>query len=145
MRTTSNNRHKLLSMATPFFILEYHARYIFFLHARHLLIDAWSLKLIRPITTSLCVSCIAMWKHFMSSLWMDVTDFIFRLFHISNLPSLVVLIALRLPCTPFANCAHLSTNYVNSSTDYEKTSVDCTNFSIDCGNKFIDCINTLDD
>jgi hypothetical protein len=48
-----------------------------FLLAHHLLINAWFLKLIRPITTSLGVSYTTTWKHFMSSLWMNVVNFIF--------------------------------------------------------------------
>ncbi len=34
-----------------------------FSFAYHLLINTWSLKLIWPITTSLCVPCITTWKH----------------------------------------------------------------------------------
>ncbi len=49
-----------------------------FLHACHLLINAWSSKLIWPINTSLCVLCTTMWKHFTSSLWMNVAYFIFN-------------------------------------------------------------------
>jgi len=56
MCTTSNNKHKLLSIITLFiFILEHLAHHIHFSFARHLLINAWSSKLIHPIITSLCV------------------------------------------------------------------------------------------
>jgi hypothetical protein len=33
-----------------------------FSYACHFLINAWSSKLIRPITISLCVFCISTWK-----------------------------------------------------------------------------------
>jgi hypothetical protein len=48
-----------------------------FSFAHHLLINTWSLKLIWPISTSLCDPCIATWKHLTSSLWMNITNFIF--------------------------------------------------------------------
>jgi hypothetical protein len=86
-----------------------------------------------------------MWKHLTSSLWMNATDFIFRLLHIHNLPTLVVLIPPHLPCTPFVDYAHFSANYVNSFIDYENTSVDCANNFDDCDNTFDDWANTLVD
>jgi hypothetical protein len=92
-----------------------------FLLAHHLLINAWFLKLIRPITTSLGVSYTTTWKHFMSSLWMNVINFIFQLFQIINLPLLTILTPPCLPCTPFTDCAHLFVDYVNSFNDYENT------------------------
>jgi hypothetical protein len=85
-------------------------------------------KINRPIITSLSISYIATWKHFMLSLWMDIKDIIFRLLHISNLPSLVVLTPPHSPCTPFVNCVHFFANYVNSSINYDNTSTDCINF-----------------
>jgi hypothetical protein len=76
---------------------------------------------------------------------MNTTNFIFQLLHIFNLLTLVVLIPLHSPCTPFVDCAHLSTNCVNSYTNCDNTFVDYINFFIDCANKSNDCANTLDD
>jgi hypothetical protein len=87
-----------------------------------------------------------MQKYFTSSLWMNVADFIFRLLYITNLLSLNVLSdPLRSPYTPFVDCAHLSTDYVNSCTDYDNTFVDYINFSTNYDNKYDDCVNTLND
>jgi hypothetical protein len=142
---TSNNKHKLLSMITFFFIssLNFLLITFTFLLTCHFLINAWSLKLIWPITTSLCVPCIAMWKHFMSSIWMNVANFIFWLLHIRNLCTLVVLTPPYLPCTPFVDYTHLSIDHVNSSANYDNTYVNCIDFSIDLANKYDDCVNTL--
>ncbi len=127
--TTSNNKRKLLSMVTFFFSsLNILPIAFIFLPTHYLLINAWSFKLIWPITTSLCVSCTTMWKHFMSSLWMDIIDFIFRLLHISNLPSLVVLIPPCLAYTPFVECVHFSIDYVNSSIDCDNIFTNYTDF-----------------
>jgi hypothetical protein len=109
-----------------------------FSYTRHFLINTWFSKLIRPITTSLCVPYIATWKHFTSSLWVNVTNFIFRLLHIYNLLTLSILTPFHLPCTPFANYAHLS-------IDCENTSVDYTNFFVDCAHNFKNCVNTPND
>jgi hypothetical protein len=109
-----------------------------FSSAYHLLINTWSLKLIWPITTSLCVPCTTTWKHLASSLWMNVANFIFRLLHIHNCPTLSVLIPLHLPCTPFVDYAH-------SFLDCENTFSDCINFSTDCAHNFDDCANTPND
>jgi hypothetical protein len=69
MFTTSNNKHKLLSIVTPFFSsLNTSPITFIFLPSYHLLINVWSLKLIRPITISLCVPYITTWKHLASSL-----------------------------------------------------------------------------
>jgi hypothetical protein len=55
MCTTSNNKHKLLSIITLFFsFLKCPTHHIHFFPTRHLLINAWSLKLIWPIIISLC-------------------------------------------------------------------------------------------
>jgi hypothetical protein len=130
MCTTSNNKHKMFSTITPFFpSLNIPPVTFIFSYGHHLLVNAWSLKLIWPITTSLCVPCMAMWKHLTSSLWMNVVDFIFWILHIRNLPTLFVLIPLCLPCTPSTENAHLS-------TDYENTYGDCTNFSVDYAHNF---------
>jgi hypothetical protein len=129
----------------PLFVLEFLANFIHFLPTHCLLINSWSSKLIWPITISLCVPCTTTWKHFVSSLWMNTTNFIFRLLHIFNLLTLVVFIPLHSPCTPFVDCAHLSTNCVNSYTNCDNTFVDYTNFFVDCANKSNDCANTLDD
>jgi hypothetical protein len=91
MFTTSNNKHKLLSIVTPFFSsLNTSPITFIFLPSYHLLINVWSLKLIRPITISLCVPYITTWKHLASSLWMNVTNFIFWLLHIHIFPTLTV-------------------------------------------------------
>jgi hypothetical protein len=77
---------------------------------------------------------------------MNVANFIFRLLYITNLLSLDVLSdPPRSPCTPFVDCAHLSTDYVNSCSDYDNTFVDYINFSINYDNKYDDCVNTLND
>jgi hypothetical protein len=72
---------------------------------------------------------------------MDIKDIIFRLLHISNLPSLVVLTPPHSPCTPFVNCVHFFANYVNSSINYDNTSTDCINFFVDYVNKFVNYKN----
>ncbi len=69
---------------------------------------------------------------------MNVANFIFRLLHICNLPTLVVLTPTHLPCTPSINYTHLSTYNDN-------TFVDCTNFYVDCANKYDDCVNMPND
>jgi hypothetical protein len=76
---------------------------------------------------------------------MNASDFIFLLLHILNFSTLIVLNPPHLPCMPFANCAHLSINYVNSFFDYGNTPIDYTNFSTKCANKSNDCVNTPDD
>jgi hypothetical protein len=119
-------------------IVEHFTHYIHFFICCYLLINTWSLKLIRPITTSLCVFCTTMWKHLASSLWVNIANFIFWLFHICNLSTLSVLNPFRSPYTPFVDCAHLSVDYENTSANY-------TNLSIDYAHNFEDCVNTLDD
>jgi len=81
----------------PHFFLSLNISLVTFIFSstHHFLINAWFLKLIWPITTSLCVLFIATWKHLTSSLWMNVADFIFQLLHIHNLPTLFVLIPFR--------------------------------------------------
>jgi hypothetical protein len=69
---------------------------------------------------------------------MNVTDFIFRLLHIYNLPTLFILTPLHFPCTPFTDCAHLSVNYKN-------TLGDSTDFSVDYAHNYNDCANIRDD
>jgi hypothetical protein len=122
MRTTSNNKYKLFSTITSFFFPSFNILTIafIFLLAYCLLINTWSLKLIWPITTSLCRDTTT-WKDFTSSLWMNIINFIFRLFHIINLPSLVISTPPCSPCIPFTDC-------VNSFGDYDHTFVDCTDF-----------------
>jgi hypothetical protein len=82
-----------------------------------------------------------MWKHLTPSLWMNVANFIFQLLYIYNLPTLFVLIPLRSPCTPFADCAHLSTNYENTFGDYIDVSTNSTHNSDDCVNTPINLTN----
>ncbi len=95
-------------------------------------------KLIRPITTSLCVFCITTWKHFVSSLWMNATNFIFQLLHMDNLPTLVVLTPPHSPYKLFGDNTHLFVNYVNSS-------IDCTTFFTNYVKKYYDCANNSTD
>jgi hypothetical protein len=135
MYTTSNNKCKLLSTITLFFLILEHLLFAFiFSSTRYFLINAWCSKSIRPIITSLCVPCTAMWKHLISSLWMNMIDFIFRLFHIRIRLILFILIPLRLPYTCSANYAHLS-------IDCENTSGECTYFFANFAHNFDDCAN----
>jgi hypothetical protein len=69
---------------------------------------------------------------------MNVINFIFRLLHIHNLPTLPILIPFHLPCTPSIDYAHLFTNCENTSSD-------CINFLNDYAHNSDDCVNTLDD
>jgi len=69
---------------------------------------------------------------------MNAPDFISWLFHICNLPTLIVLIPFCSPYTPSIDYTHLSTNYDN-------TSVDCIDFSTDYANKYDDCVNVHND
>jgi hypothetical protein len=75
----------------------------------------------------------------------ECLKFIFQLFHILNLPTLVVLTPPHSPYTPSANYANASADYVNSYVDSSNTFVDHTDFSINYANKSNDCVNTLDD
>ncbi len=109
-----------------------------------LLIKTWSSKLIRPIITSLYVPCTTMWKHLASSLWMNIIDFIFRLLHIRNLPTLSVLIPFRSPYTPSIDYAHLFADYENTSNDCANLFVDCANTPNDWANTAIDLVDMFD-
>ncbi len=145
-RTTSNNKHKLLLTITSFFlVLKHHAYDIHFFIYPPSLINAWSSKLIRPITTTLCVPCTTTWKHLSSSLWMNVANFIFWLLHIHNLSTLFALIPFHSPCTPFANYAHLCVDYENTYGDYTDFSANYVDFSVDYAQNFDDYVNTPDD
>jgi len=115
----------------------------FFLHVHCLLINVSSLKLIRPIITRLFVPYKSTWKHFMSSLWMNVTYFISWLLHIVNLLSLVILTPPRLPYIPFANCAHLFTSCVNSFADCDISKGICF-IPYYCVQNFILKVNGMD-
>ncbi len=68
--TTNENNFQRLPHSS--FSLNFPLVTFIFLLAHHLLINAWSLKLIWPITISLCVPCTFTCKHFMSPLkkWM---------------------------------------------------------------------------
>jgi hypothetical protein len=138
MHIIFNNKRKLFSMVTFFFSLNILLIAFIFLHAHRLLINAWSLKLIQLVTTSSCVLYTSTWKHFTSSLWINIVDFISQLLHIINIPSLAILTPFCSPCTPSVDYAHLFVGHDN-------TCVDCTNFSVDYANKSDDCVNTLDD
>jgi len=76
---------------------------------------------------------------------MNVVNFIFQLFHIHNLLTLVVLTPLHFPYTPSTDYAHLSVDYVNSLVDCDNTYVDSIDFFIDCANKFDDYANMPND
>lgn len=102
--------------------------FIFWL-ARHLLIHASPLKLWWPIITIFYVPYTATWKHVMSSLQMNTSNFIFLLFCIHSPLKLVILIPCCYPYTPFVD-------YVNTSVDCVNTYVDCTNIYVDYANKF---------
>jgi hypothetical protein len=75
---------------------------------------------------------------------MNVANFIFRLLHILNLPTLLVLIPFHSPYTPSINYAHLFVDYINSSIDCDNTFADCAHLSIDYANESNDYANTLD-
>jgi hypothetical protein len=140
--TTNENHFERL----PFFLSWNFLLLIFiYLLAHCLLINAWSSKLIWPITTSLCVLYTTMWKCFPSSLWMNAIDFIFQLFHIPNLLTLVVLTPPHLPYTPFIDCAHLSANCVNSFIDCDDTFINCIVQPLNYASKFNGCTNTPND
>jgi hypothetical protein len=62
----------------------------------------------------------------------------FWLLHIQNCLTFSVLIPLRSPCTPFANCAHLSVDCENTSNDY-------TDYFANYAHNINDYANTLDD
>jgi hypothetical protein len=76
---------------------------------------------------------------------MNFVDFIFRLFHIRNFPTLSILTPLCSPYTPSAKCAHLSTNYENKYGDYTNFSTDYAHNSNDFVNIFDDRVNTVID
>jgi hypothetical protein len=67
---------------------------------------------------------------------MNVVDFIFRLLHICNHPTLSILIPFRSSCTLSINCAHLSIDYENTYGDYIDFFVDYAHNSNDCANTF---------
>jgi hypothetical protein len=70
---------KPFMMVTPFFPFLNFPLITFILSPTQcLLINTWSSKLIQPITTIFCVLCIATWRFFVSSLWMNDSYFIFR-------------------------------------------------------------------
>ncbi len=70
----------------PYFFMSLNISLVTFIFSfsHYLLINTWSSKLIRPIITSLCVFYITTWKHLASSLWVNISNFIFWLFHICN-------------------------------------------------------------
>jgi hypothetical protein len=61
---------------------------------------------------------------------MNATNFIFWLLHIANLPSLAILTPPCSPYRPSIDCAHLSTNCVNSFVDCDNTFANYGNFLI---------------
>jgi len=69
---------------------------------------------------------------------MNVTYFIFWLFHIRNRPTFLILTPFYLPCAPSVDCAHLFANYENISGDY-------TNFFINYAHNSDDYVNTPND
>ncbi len=115
-----------------------------FLPTRHLLINTWSLKLIQPIITSLYVPCIATWKHFTSSLWMNAANFIFWLFHIVNIPLLTILTPPCSPCTPSVDYVNSFIDYIHPFANCDHTLIDCISFFANCANKSNDYAKNLD-
>jgi hypothetical protein len=61
---------------------------------------------------------------------MNIAEFIFRLLHIYNIPTLFVLTPFHSPFTRFADYAYLSPNYENTTGD--------------CINSFADLADTID-
>jgi len=59
---------------------------------------------------------------------MNALDFIFRLFHIPNVPIVVVLTPPRLFYMPSIDCANLYADYVNSFVDYGNKFANYSNF-----------------
>jgi hypothetical protein len=116
--------------------------FIFWL-ARHLLINASSLKLWQPIITTFYVPCPTMWKHVASSLWMNASDLIFWLFFIHNPLKLTILTPHHSPCTPSANCANTFIECINTSVDYADKSINLfAHTSYDYANKSANLANT---
>jgi hypothetical protein len=76
---------------------------------------------------------------------MNVTDFIFQLFHIVNFPLLVVPTPPHSPCTPSVDYVHSFINYVNLSADCDHTFANYIDFFVDYVNKYDDSANTHDD
>ncbi len=140
--TTNENRFWWL---LSFFFFEHLAHHIHFFTYPLLLINTWSLQLIRPITTSLRVLYITTCKHFASSLKINTLDSIFWLVHIPSIPTLIVPIPPCSSCMPFANYVQLFVDCVNSFADYDNTSIDYTNKSDDCVNTPDDLANTFVD
>jgi hypothetical protein len=139
MCTTFNNKHKLLSAITPFFsTLNISPITFIFLPTYHLLMNAWSSKLIRPITTSLCPLYSHMEALCIINMNENIEYFIFWLLHVRNHPTLVVLTPTHLPCTPSTKCTHLLAYCDNTFVDYN-------NFFVDYANKYDDCVNMHDD
>jgi hypothetical protein len=108
----------------------------------HLLVNASSLKLWWPITTTFCIPYTATWKHIMSSLWINTLDLIFWMFCIHSPLKLVVLTPCHFPYTPFVDCANTFVDYVNTSIDCTDTLVDYAHTSDDCANTSIDVVDT---
>jgi hypothetical protein len=63
------------------------------------------------------VPCTTMWKHVMSSLWTNTSNFIVQLFCIHNPPKLVVFIPHHFPCTPYVDYVNTFVDYVNTYTN----------------------------
>jgi hypothetical protein len=66
---------------------------------------------------------------------MNITNFIIRLIHILNRPTLFVLTPLCSPSTPFANYAHIF-------ADCENTVGENTDFFVKCAHNSDDYVNT---
>jgi hypothetical protein len=73
---------------------------------------------------------------------MNVANFIFRLFHIHNLPTLSVLTPFCLPCTPFVDYAQLTIECENIFGDFIDFFADCANTHDDQANTIIDLADT---
>ncbi len=126
-----------------FFVLDILPVAFIFLPTHYFLINTWSLQLIWPIITSLCVFCTTTCKHFASSLKINTLDSIFWLVHILNIPTLIVPISPCSSCRPSIDYTQLFADCVNSSANYDSTSTDYTNKSDDCMNTPNDWANTF--
>jgi len=125
---TSNNKCKLLSMITLYFLsLNIPPITFIFSFPCHHLIKAWSSKINTAHHYKFMCPYITTWKHLTSSLWMNIAEFIFQLLHIYNIRTLSILTPFHSPFTPFADYAYLFPNYKNTTSDYINSFVDLAN------------------
>jgi hypothetical protein len=75
---------------------------------------------------------------------MNITNFIFQLFHIHNHLAFSLLTPLRSPCTPFVDCENTSGDYIDFLVDYSHNFNECVNTHDDQTNTIVDSSDTLD-